>query len=175
MSQLRPAALLALCAAFTVGSIACKSDSGGSGSSASGPAAGSEIEAGLAFLKAVAKLNHRDQADDAWGEMSNFAGSKVKLLAGSESGRIDIAGKHTDAKLLRFSKLTTWRDGNTIKGLLLGDVELKFEKGEVRGPGKLHLDAKGDQWVATLLEVEPGEPGGAPATSGGGAAPNAAK
>ena len=176
MSRLRPASLLALCLALTA-TAACKSESSsGSGDSpaaSSGPAAGSEIEAGLGFLKAAAKLNHTDQADDAWAEMATFAGGKVKISAGSESGKFDLGDKHADAKLLRFSKLTSWRDGATIKGVLLGDVVLKFEKGEVRGPGKLHLEAKGDRWVARLLEVEPGEPGAGPST-GGGAAPAAA-
>jgi hypothetical protein len=179
MNRLRPASLLALCVALAAATAACKSESsggsGGSPAASSGPAAGSEIEAGLGFLKAAAKLNHKDQVDDAWTEMAAFAGGKVKISAGSESGKFDLSDKKADAKVLRFSKLTSWRDGATIKGVLLGDVELKFEKGEVRGPGKLHLQAKGDQWVATLLEVEPGEPGAGPGAAGGGAAPAAVK
>jgi hypothetical protein len=178
MSRLRPASsLFALCLALAAATAACKSESGSGDSPAaasSGPAAGSEIEAGLGFLKAAAKLNHKDQADDAWSEMTAFAGGKVKISAGSESGKFDLSDKKADAKVLRFSKLTSWREGATIKGVLLGDVELKFEKGEVRGPGKLHLTAKGDQWVVTLLEVEPGEPGAGPST-GGGAAPASVK
>ena len=166
----RRASLSALFVALAFTAAACnKSDSGGGGgggaapAASSGPAAGSEIEAGLAFLKAAAKLNHKESVDEAWTDMAAFATSRVKLSAGSQSGKIDLGDKHSDAKILRFSKLTSWRDGATIKGVLLGDVELKFEKGEVRGPGKLHLEAKGDKWVVKELEVEPAAPGAAPA------------
>jgi hypothetical protein len=71
----------ALLAAALVG---CKSESsGGSGStSAEGPAAGSEIEASLTFLRAVAKLNHKDEADAAWAELEQLSGKKVPVKLG---------------------------------------------------------------------------------------------
>ena len=152
----RVPAFLALCCACALG--ACKSEQSAPASGAvapsAGPAAGSEIEAGLAFLKVMAQLNHKDQADLAWGELAALGAPKVKLTAGGETVLLDIAGKTAGAHLLKFAKLTSLREGAIIRGVALGEVALKIDKVEHRGPGRLLLEAKGERWVATALEVD---------------------
>ena len=152
-----PSAALALSCAVALA--ACKSEPsapapGGGAVPSAGPAAGSEIEAGLAFLKAVARLNHKDEADAAWAELAALGAPRVRLTAAGQTAQLDIAGKTSGAHLLRFARLTSWREGATIKGVALGEVDLKIDKTDHKGPGRLLLEAKGDRWVATALEVD---------------------
>jgi hypothetical protein len=167
-------ATLLLLAAAVAGPLACKGSGSSSGSSTA-PVEGTEIDAGLSFLKAAARLNHKEQQDDAWAELSVYGAPKVPITAGSETGFIDTAGRKTDAKVLRFSKLTAWKENGAVKGVLLGEVTLKFERGEVHGPGRLYLQPKDGQWIASALEVDAAAPTGAPGAAPANPPPAAVK
>lgn len=157
MTARRPVLIAALlCTALLA---ACKDGGsaappGGAGAPAAGPAAGSEIEAGLAFLKAVARLNHKDEAGAAWEELARLGAAKVRITAGGQAHELDAGARKSEVRLLRFARLQSWREGATIRGVTLGEVELKVDKADLKGAGRLALQAKGDRWVATALEVD---------------------
>jgi hypothetical protein len=117
---------------------------------------GSEIEAGTSFLNAFAKSAHKDEAEStaAWTDLRDLSSGKVKIKVAGQSLVLDPGGKTSEARLIRYARVTSLRDGSTVKGIHLEKLELLVGKQDHSGPAKLLMDTKGGKWVVSSIEME---------------------
>lgn len=113
------------------------------------------VDAAVAFLKALTHVNRPGEAGaQAWAEAQANAAEKVSLKVAGKELSLDLAGKKSDAQLVKFQKLSTLRDGKDIKGVAIDAVEVKTEGGAHSGKGKLLMSEKDGKWLVTSFEVE---------------------
>jgi hypothetical protein len=113
------------------------------------------VDAAITFLKA---LTHSSRAGEegelAWAAAKANAAEAVTLKVGGKSVEFDLAGKKSDAQLVRFHKLSTLREGAAVKGVTLESVELRMGADAHSGKATLRMDEKEGKWLVTAVEVE---------------------
>ena len=113
------------------------------------------VDAALAFLKSFTHTNRAgDAGKEAWDTLRANAAEKVTIKVGGKDLMLDAQGGKTDAQLVRFSKLSTWRDGKDVKGVTLDDVEFKVGDASQKGKAKVGMSEKDGKWQVNSIEVE---------------------
>jgi len=67
---------------------------------------------------------------------------------------IDATNGKSDALLVRFSKVSTWREAYDVQGVTIEKAQLKLGDEEHTGKGRLKLAEKGGKWIVQSMEVE---------------------
>ena len=113
------------------------------------------VDAALEFLNGLARSARKgDQGVEGWARVSKHASDKVKLTIAGEHYDIDVAGKKSDVRLMKYQKLSTWREGAEIKGMLLENLEFKVGKDIKKGKGKMSMVEKDGTWTVDSITVE---------------------
>ena len=113
------------------------------------------VDAALAFLKSFTHTNRSGPAGvEAWDALRAASAEKVAIKVAGKELTLDAAGGKTDAQLVRFAKLATWRDGNDVKGVTLEQVEFKVGADSQKGKAKVAMSEKDGKWQVTSIEVE---------------------
>jgi hypothetical protein len=126
---------------------------------AAAPAAAAEgrpyVDAAVAFLKG---LTHSSRAGDAgeqgWSEAKENAAEKVVFKVAGKEMALDLAGKKADARVVKFQKVATLREGAAVKGVTLDNVELKIGADSHSGKATLLMEEKDGKWMVTSVEVD---------------------
>jgi hypothetical protein len=124
------------------------------------PAAGAAtdrpyVDAAIAFFKGLAHSNRSGEAgDQGWAEAKANAGDKVQLKLPGKELEIDLVGKKSDARVMRFQKVSTLRDGAKVKGVALENLELKIGEDSHAGKAVVLMDEKDGKWLVTSIEVQ---------------------
>ena len=113
------------------------------------------VDAALAFLKAFTHTNRAgDAGKEAWTALHANSADKVTVKIGGKDLSLDAAGGKTDAQLVRFRGLSTWRDGKDVKGVTLDEVEFKVGDASQKGKAKVGMSEKDGKWQVESIEVE---------------------
>jgi len=113
------------------------------------------VDAAIAFLKGLAHTNRAgDAGDQGWAEAKENAADKVTLKVAGKELALDLAAKKSDARVVKFQKISTLREGNAVKGVTLESVELKIGADSHSGKGTLLMEETDGKWKVTSLEVE---------------------
>lgn len=113
------------------------------------------VDAALAFLKSFTHTNRAGAAGaEAWDALRAASADKVSIKVAGKELTLDAAAGKTDAQLVRFSKLSTWRDGKDVKGVTLEEVEFKVGADSQKGKAKVAMSEKDGKWTVSAIEVE---------------------
>jgi len=113
------------------------------------------VDAALTFLKSFTHTNRPgDAGAEAWTALRTASADKVTIKIAGKDLVLDAAGGKTDAQLVRFSKLSTWRDGKDVKGVTLEEAEFRVGESQQKGKAKVGMSEKDGKWVVTSIEVE---------------------
>ena len=113
------------------------------------------VDAANNFLKALAHSARKgDEGAKAWDSLKETAGDKVALKIAGESHDVDVAGKKSDVRLLNYRKISTWREGTTVKGVEVGTLEFKIGKEKHTGKGKVAMSEKDGKWTVDSVECD---------------------
>src|SRR6202045_1594564 len=69
------------------------------------------VESALTFLRAFTHTNRTGpEGEKAWAELRSVSADKVPLKVAGKDLVIDAAAGHSNAMLVRFAKVSTWRE-----------------------------------------------------------------
>lgn len=113
------------------------------------------VDAALTFLKSFTHTNRTgDEGAQAWTALRAVSADKVPIKIAGKELTLDAASGKTDAQLVRFAKLSTWRDGKDVKGVTLDEVEFRVGSDVQKGKAKLAMSEKDGKWQVSSIEVE---------------------
>jgi hypothetical protein len=113
------------------------------------------VDAAVAFLRGLAHSSRSGEAGEkGWAEAKEYAGDTVPLKISGKDMVIDLAGKKSEARILRFSKISTLRDGTTVKGVTAESLQVQLGTEPHNGKAWLMMDEKDGKWRVTSIEVE---------------------
>lgn len=113
------------------------------------------VDAAVAFLRGLAHSNRSGEAgEQGWAEAKEYAGDTVPLKISGKDMVIDLVGKKSDARFLKFSKISTLRDGATVKGVTAETVQIQLGAEPHSGKAFLLMDEKDGKWRVTSIEVD---------------------
>jgi hypothetical protein len=113
------------------------------------------VSAAIAFLKG---LTHSTRGGDAgekgWAEAREFAADKISFKVAGRDMELDLVGKKSGARVVRFEKVSTLRDGLAVKGVSVENIEVRLGTDAYRAKGRVMLDEKDGKWTVTALEID---------------------
>jgi hypothetical protein len=113
------------------------------------------VDAAITFLKALTHSSRPgEEGELAWAAARANAAETVTLKVGGKELQLDLAGKKSDARLVRFHKLSTLREGAAVKGVTLENVELRVGDDAHSGKATVRMDEKDGKWLVTAVEVD---------------------
>ncbi|HEY6909646.1 MAG TPA: hypothetical protein VI356_09770 [Myxococcales bacterium] len=113
------------------------------------------VDTAITFLKALTHSSRPgEEGELAWAAARANAADAVTLTVGGKNVALDLAGKKSDARLVRFHKLSTLRDGAAVKGVTLESLEVRMGSEAYSGKATVHMDEKDGKWLVTAVEVE---------------------
>ena len=113
------------------------------------------VDSALAFLKAFTHTNRAGpEGEKAWEELRAVSADKVPLKIAGKELMIDVVAKETGAQLLRFAKVSTWREAQDVLGVTIEKAQLKVGDEEHTGKARLKLAEKDGKWIVQSLEVD---------------------
>ncbi len=113
------------------------------------------VDAAITFLKSFSHVNRPGETGTlAWDSLRAVSAPKVSLKLAGKEFTVDAAAGKADVQLVRFSKLTTWRDGATVKGVLLEQAEFHAGADQPKGKAKVAMSEKDGKWTVESIEIE---------------------
>jgi len=113
------------------------------------------VDSALTFLKAYTHTNRTGpEGEKAWADLRSVSIEKVPLKVAGKEMMIDATAGHADAQLIRFSKVSTWREAYDVQGVTIEKAQLKVGEEEHTGKGRLKLAEKDGKWIVQSLEIE---------------------
>jgi len=113
------------------------------------------IDSAITFLKAFSHTNRSGpEGEQAWTELRSVSIDKVPLKVAGKEMVIDAQGGHSNAILVRFSKVATWREAFDVQGVTVEKTQFKIGDEEHTGKAHLKLAEKDGKWIVQSLEVE---------------------
>ena len=113
------------------------------------------VDAAIAFMKGLAHSNRSgDDGQQGWADAKDNAAEKVALKVAGKEMALDIAAQKSDARVIKFQKVSTMRENGIVKGVTMDNVQLQVGDQPHSGKGTLHMEEKDGKWVVTSLEVD---------------------
>ncbi len=113
------------------------------------------VDAAITFLKSFSHVNRPGEAGAlAWDALRSVAAPKVSLKLAGKEFTVDAAAGKSEVQLVRFSKLSTWRDGAAVKGVLLDQAEFHAGAEQPKGKAKVSMSEKDGKWTVESIEIE---------------------
>lgn len=113
------------------------------------------VGAALGFLKSFSHTNRKGpEGAEAWDALRTTAADKVVLKIGGKDLVLDTVAGQSDAQLVRFSKLSTWREGSEVKGVTLERAEFRTPEGQQQGHARISMSEKDGKWVVQSIELQ---------------------
>jgi hypothetical protein len=113
------------------------------------------VDSAITFLKAFTHTNRSGpDGEKAWAEMRAVSIEKVPLKVAGKDLIIDAAAGQSNAQLVRFSKVSTWREAFDVQGVTIEKAQLRVGDEEHTGKARLKLAEKDGKWIVQSLEIE---------------------
>jgi hypothetical protein len=79
---------------------------------------------------------------------------KVPVKFAGKDLVIDAAAGHSDAQLVRYSKVATWREALDVQGVTVEKAQIRVGDQDYTGKARVKLSEKNGKWVVESLEIE---------------------
>jgi len=113
------------------------------------------VDSAITFLTSLSHTNRSgDAGAKAWADLRSVTGDKVPVKWAGKELTIDAQAGHSDAMLVRFSKVSTWREAFDVQGVTIEKAQIKVGDQDYTGKARLKLAEKNGKWVVESLEVE---------------------
>ena len=113
------------------------------------------VDSAITFLKAFTHTNRSGpDGEKAWADLRTVSIEKVPLKVAGKDLIIDAAAGHSNAQLVRFSKVSTWREAFDVQGVTIEKAQLRIGDEEHTGKARLKLAEKDGKWIVQSLEIE---------------------
>jgi hypothetical protein len=113
------------------------------------------VDAAVAFMKGLAHSNRSgDAGQQGWAEAKGNSAEKVTLKVAGKEIPLDIAAQKSDARVVKFQKVSTMRENGVVKGVTMDNVQVQVADQPHAGKGTLHMEEKDGKWIVTSIEVE---------------------
>jgi hypothetical protein len=113
------------------------------------------VDTAVKFLSGLAHSARKgEKGQQGWAEVAESAADKVSIKIGGDEHTVDVGAKKSDVRLMKYQKLSTWRDGKDIKGVTAEVLEFKVGKEMKSGKGKVAMEEKDGAWKVTGITVE---------------------
>ncbi|MGZ6126406.1 MAG: hypothetical protein ACXWLR_15665 [Myxococcales bacterium] len=113
------------------------------------------VDSALTFLTALTHANRPgDAGAKAWADLRTVSVEKVPLKFAGKDLVIDATAGHSDAVLVRYSKVSTWREALDVQGVTIEKAQLRVGDQDYTGKARLKLSEKNGKWVVESFEVE---------------------
>jgi len=67
---------------------------------------------------------------------------------------IDATGGKSDAMLVRYSKVATWREALDVQGVTIEKAQIRLADQEYTGKARVKMSEKNGKWIVESLEIE---------------------
>jgi hypothetical protein len=113
------------------------------------------VDSALTFLTALTHANRPgDAGTKAWADLRAVSTDKVPVKFAGKELVIDAAGGKSDAQLVRFSKVATWREALDVQGVTIEKAQVRVGDQDYTGKARLKLAEKNGKWIVESLEIE---------------------
>jgi hypothetical protein len=113
------------------------------------------VDSALTFLTALTHANRPgDAGAKAWADLRAVSTEKVPVKLAGKDLVIDAAAGHSDAQLVRFSKVATWREALDVQGVTIEKAQVRVGDQDYTGKARLKLSEKKGKWIVEALEIE---------------------
>lgn len=113
------------------------------------------VDSALTFLTALTHANRPgDAGARAWADLRAVAVEKVPLKWAGKDLVIDAAGGHSDAQLVKYSKVATWREALDVQGVTIEKAQIRVGDQDYTGKARLKLSEKNGKWIVESFEIE---------------------
>ena len=113
------------------------------------------VDSALTFLTALTHANRPgDAGARAWADLRSVSTEKVPLKWAGKDLVIDAAAGHSDATLVRYSKVATWREAMDVQGVTIEKAQIRVGDQDYTGKARLKLSEKNGKWVVESFEIE---------------------
>ncbi len=92
--------------------------------------------------------------EQGWADAKANAADKGTLKVAGKELALDLAGKKSDARVIKFQKVSTLREGGAVKGVTLENVEVLVGADSHSGKATVLMTEKDGKWLVTSVEVE---------------------
>ena len=113
------------------------------------------VDSAITFLTSLSHTNRSgDAGTKAWSDLRAVSAEKVPVKWAGKELVIDAAGSRSDAILVRFSKVSTWREALDVQGVTIEKAQLRVGDQDYTGKARMKLAEKNGKWIVESLEVE---------------------
>jgi hypothetical protein len=113
------------------------------------------VDSAITFLTSLTHTNRSGDAGvKAWADLRSVSVDKVPVKWAGKELVIDAQGGHSDAMLVRFSKVSTWREALDVQGVNIEKAQIRVGDQDYTGKARLKLAEKNGKWIVESLEVE---------------------
>jgi hypothetical protein len=113
------------------------------------------VDSAITFLTSLTHTNRSgDAGAKAWADLRSVSVDKVPIKWAGKELVIDAQGGHSDAVLVRFSKVSTWREAFDVQGVNIEKAQIRVGDQDYTGKARLKLAEKNGKWIVESLEVE---------------------
>jgi hypothetical protein len=113
------------------------------------------VDSAITFLKSLTHTNRTGpEGEKAWADLRSVSAEKVPVKVAGKELMIDATAGKSDALLVRFSKVSTWREAYDVQGVTIEKAQLKVGDEDHTGKGRLKLAEKDGKWIVQSMEVE---------------------
>jgi len=113
------------------------------------------VDSAITFLTSLTHTNRSgDAGAKAWADLRSVSVDKVPVKWAGKELVIDAQGGHSDAMLVRFSKVSTWREAFDVQGVNVEKAQIRVGDQDYTGKARLKLAEKNGKWIVESLEVE---------------------
>jgi hypothetical protein len=113
------------------------------------------VDSAITFLTSLTHTNRSgDAGAKAWADLRSVSVDKVPVKWAGKELVIDAQGGHSDAMLVRFSKVSTWREAFDVQGVNIEKAQIRVGDQDYTGKARLKLAEKSGKWIVESLELE---------------------
>ena len=113
------------------------------------------VDSAITFLTSLTHTNRSgDAGAKAWADLRSVSVDKVPVKWAGKELVIDAQGGHSDAMLVRFSKVSTWREAFDVQGVNIEKAQIRVGEQDYTGKARLKLAEKNGKWIVESLELE---------------------
>jgi len=112
------------------------------------------VDSAITFLTSLTHTNRSgDAGAKAWADLRSVSVDKVPVKWAGKELVIDAQGGHSDAMLVRFSKVSTWREAFDVQGVNIEKAQIRVGDQDYTGKARLKLAEKNGKCGVTRARV----------------------
>jgi hypothetical protein len=113
------------------------------------------VDSAITFLTSLSHTNRSGEAGaKAWADLRSVSADKVPVKWAGKELMIDAQAGKSDAILVRFSKVSTWREAFDVQGVNIEKAQIHVGDQDYTGKARLKLAEKNGKWIVESFEVE---------------------